>query len=301
MTSRRLFLKNSILTGAGLSLANSQLFAQLLNQETPFKMTLLRNQVGYFTERGGTIGYFIDKEGIAVVDTQFPEQSQHLISEIQKLTDRKIDLLINTHHHGDHTSGNIAFKGIVNTVVAHENSKKNQMRVAEENNRADTQLYPETTFSKEWKGKAGKETIRMTYFGAAHTDGDALVHFENANVVHAGDLIFNRRFPYIDKTAGANIKSWIEVLEQAQKIYDNDTLFIFGHSDNGFEVIGKKSDVKSFQNYLSRLLETVDAAIKSGKSEEEIMKITSIKGADEWKGDGISRSLSAAYMELAKG
>lgn len=301
MTSRRLFLKNSILTGAGLSLANSQLFAQLLNQETPYKMTLLRDKVGYFTERGGTIGYFIDKEGIAVADTQFPEQSQHLISEIQKLTDRKIDLLINTHHHGDHTSGNIAFKGIVNTVVAHENSKKNQMRVAEENNRADTQLYPETTFSKEWTGKAGKETISMKYFGAAHTDGDALVHFENANVVHAGDLIFNRRFPYIDKTAGANIKSWIEVLEQAQKIYDNDTLFIFGHSDNGFDVIGKRSDIQAFQNYLSRLLETVDAAIKSGKSEEEIMKITSIKGADEWKGDGISRSLSAAYMELAKG
>lgn len=301
MTSRRLFLKNSILTGAGLSLAHSQLFAQLLNQETPYKMTLLRDKVGYFTERGGTIGYFIDKEGIAVADTQFPEQSQHLISEIQKLTDRKIDLLINTHHHGDHTSGNIAFKGIVNTVVAHENSKKNQMRVAEENNRADTQLYPETTFSKEWTGKAGKETISMKYFGAAHTDGDALVHFENANVVHAGDLIFNRRFPYIDKTAGANIKSWIEVLEQAQKIYDNDTLFIFGHSDNGFDVIGKRSDIQAFQNYLSRLLETVDAAIKSGKSEEEIMKITSIKGADEWKGDGISRSLSAAYMELAKG
>lgn len=301
MTTRRSFLRNSLLTGAGLSLANSQLFAQLLNQDTPYQMTLLRNQVGYFTERGGTIGYFIDNEGIAVVDTQFPEQSQHLIAEIQKLNDRKIDLLINTHHHGDHTSGNIAYQGIVNRVVAHENSKKNQIRVAEENNRTDAQLYPETTFSKEWTGKAGKEIISMKYFGAAHTDGDALVHFENANVVHAGDLIFNRRFPYIDKTAGANIQNWIVVLEQAQKIYDNDTQFIFGHSDNGFEVVGKKSDINAFQNYLSRLLETVDAALKSGKSEEEIMKITSIKGADEWKGDGISRSLSAAYMELAKG
>lgn len=300
MTSRRLFLKNSILTGAGLSLANSQLFAHLLHQDIPYKMTLLRNQVGYFTERGGTIGYFIDNEGIVVVDTQFPEQSQHLIAEIQKQSDRKIDLLINTHHHGDHTSGNIAYKGIVNKVVAHENSKKNQMRVAEENNRTDSQLYPDITFTKEWKGQVGKETIGLKYFGSAHTDGDAFVHFENANVVHAGDLIFNRRYPYIDKSAGANIKSWIDVLEQAQKIYDNDTLFIFGHSDNGFDVIGKKSDISSFQNYLLRLLETVDAAIKSGKSEEEIMKIASVKGADEWKGDGISRSLSAAYTELAK-
>lgn len=300
MTTRRSFLRNSLLTGASLSFANSQLFAHLLNQDTPFKMTLLRNKVGYFTERGGTIGYFIDNEGIAVVDTQFPEQSQHLIGEIQKQSDRKIDLLINTHHHGDHTSGNIAYKGIVNKVVAHENSKRNQMRVAEENNRADSQLYPDTIFTKEWTGQVGKERISMKYFGSAHTDGDSFVHFENANVVHAGDLIFNRRYPYIDKSAGANIKSWIDVLEQAQKIYDNDTLFIFGHSDNGFDVIGKKSDINSFQNYLLRLLETVDAAIKSGKSEEEIMKIASIKGADEWKGDGISRSLSAAYTELAK-
>jgi glyoxylase-like metal-dependent hydrolase (beta-lactamase superfamily II) len=284
-----------------LNLSNSQLFAQLLNQDTPYKMTLLRNQVGYFTERGGTIGYYIDNEGIAVVDTQFPEQSQHLIAEIQKQSGRKIDLLINTHHHGDHSGGNIAYKGIVNNIVAHENSKKNQIRVAEENNRTDTQLYPETTFSKEWTGKAGKETLSMKYFGAAHTDGDALVHFENANIVHAGDLVFNRRYPYIDKSAGANIKNWIEVLEQAQKIYDNDTLFIFGHSDNGFDVVGKKSDLKAFQNYLSRLLETVDSAIKSGKGEEEVMKITSITGADEWKGDGISRSLSAAYTELTKG
>ncbi|MFD1314766.1 MBL fold metallo-hydrolase [Namhaeicola litoreus] len=300
MITRRNFLRNSLLTGAGLSLSNAQLFAQLLGQEKPYKMTLLRNNVGYFTERGGTIGYFIDEEGIAVVDTQFPEQSQHLIEEIQKQSLRKFDLLINTHHHGDHTSGNIAYKGIVNNVVAHENSKRNQMRVAEENKRADSQLYPETTFSKEWSGKVGKETISLKYFGAAHTDGDALVHFENANIVHTGDLVFNRRYPYIDKSAGANIKSWIQVLENAQKIYDNDTMFIFGHSDNGFDVIGKKSDINAFQNYLSRLLDTVDVAIKSGKSEEEVMKITEIIGAEEWKGDGISRSLSAAYTELSK-
>lgn len=300
MTSRRNFLQTSFLTGIGLTLTQTNLFAALLQQDLPYNMTLLRNNVGYFTERGGTIAYMISKTGICIVDTQFPEQSEHLIAAVKKQSDRKIDLLVNTHHHGDHTSGNIAFKGLVNQLVAHENSKNNQMRVAKENTTENTQLYPDTVFQKEWKTKVGDETISLQYHGAAHTDGDALVHFENANIVHTGDLVFNRRFPYIDKSAGASVQNWIEVLEKAITSYDKDTKFIFGHSDNGYEVVGNKEDIKAFQNYLSKLLETVQSAIKQGKSEEEIMKITAISGADQWKGDGISRSLSAAYMELMK-
>ncbi|MCK7530603.1 MAG: MBL fold metallo-hydrolase [Marinilabiliales bacterium] len=73
-------------------------------------MTPLRNNVGFFTERGGTIGWMISKDGLVVVDTQFPEQAQHLIEAIRKQSGRQIDLLVNTHHHGDHTGGNIAFK-----------------------------------------------------------------------------------------------------------------------------------------------------------------------------------------------
>lgn len=300
MTSRRNFLQTSFLTGIGLTLTQTNLFAALLQQDLPYNMTLLRNNVGYFTERGGTIAYMISKTGICIVDTQFPEQSEHLIAAVKKQSDRKIDLLVNTHHHGDHTSGNIAFKGLVNQLVAHENSKNNQMRVAKENTTENTQLYPDTVFQKEWKTKVGDETISLQYHGAAHTDGDALVHFENANIVHTGDLVFNRRFPYIDKSAGASVQNWIEVLEKAITSYDKDTKFIFGHSDNGYEVVGNKEDIKAFQNYLSKLLETVQSAIKQGKSEEEIMKISAISGADQWKGDGISRSLSAAYMELMK-
>jgi cyclase len=300
MTSRRNFLQTSLLTGIGLTLTQTNLFAALLQQDLPYNMTMLRNNVGYFTERGGTIAYMISKTGICIVDTQFPEQSEHLIAAVKKQSDRKIDLLVNTHHHGDHTSGNIAFKGLVNQLVAHENSKNNQMRVGKENSTENSQLYPDTVFQKEWKTKVGDETISLLYHGAAHTDGDALVHFENANIVHAGDLVFNRRFPYIDKSAGASVQNWIEVLDKAITSYDKDTKFIFGHSDNGYEVVGNKEDIKAFQNYLSKLLETVQSAIKQGKSEEEIMKITAITGADQWKGDGISRSLSAAYMELMK-
>lgn len=296
ITSRRNFLKTSSLTGLGISMANQPILAALLNQDVPFKMMPLRNNVGFFTERGGTIGWMVTKEAIVVVDTQFPEQSAHLIEAIKKQSERRIDLLINTHHHGDHTGGNIAFKGLADMVLAHENSKLNQMRVTK--GKEDSQLYPDTTFTKEWSKKIGSETISLKYFGPAHTDGDAVIHFENANVAHVGDLMFNRRFPYIDKSAGASIQNWIVALENIRSTYDNDTLFIFGHANDGFDVTGGKADLQAFQNYLSSMLETVKAALKAGKTQEEIMAIQTIERAPEWKGDGIGRSLSAALEEL---
>lgn len=294
--TRRNFLQTSSLLG--LTFAHQNLFANFLFQEAAYTMKPLRNNMGFFTERGGTIGWMISKNGIVVVDTQFPEQSKHLISEIKNHSDRSIDLLINTHHHGDHSGGNIAYKGLAKVLLAHENSKKNQMRVAKDRGQEADQWYPETTFKKDWTGKVDQEVITIRYFGAAHTDGDAIVHFENANIVHMGDLVFNRRYPYIDKSAGASIENWITVLEKAMKTFDDDTQFIFGHAGEGYDILGTKADINAKKNYLVALLEHIGVEIKAGTSEEEIMKITSIRGGEEWKGRGIERNLSAAYQEL---
>jgi len=139
----------------------------------------------------------------------------------------------------------------------------------------------------------------MNYFGAAHTDGDAITHFENANVVHMGDLIFNRRFPYIDKSAGANISNWITVLDKVLNKFDNETKFIFGHSDNGYDITGGKEDIKAFQGYLASLLNFGRQSIQSGKTLKELKsEVNTIPGAPEWKGKGIERSLDAVYTEL---
>ena len=211
-----------------------------------------------------------------------------------------MDMLINTHHHGDHTGGNIAFKGLVKKVVAHENSKANQMRVAKARDQEIGQLYPDKTFTTEWSERVGKEIITAKYFGPAHTDGDAIIHFENANVAHMGDLMFNRRFPFIDRSAGASIKGWIRVLKKARKTYDKDTLFIFGHAGEGHEITGTHADLKAFENYLKRLLQYTKKQIKAGKTLDEIKAagITTIPEAEEWTGRGIERSLQSAFEEL---
>ena len=166
------------------------------------------------------------------------------------------------------------------------------------NKTEDKQLYPDQTFGTLWCEKIGAEKICLHHWGAGHTNGDSFIHFQHANIVHCGDLVFNRRHPYVDRSAGADMKNWIEVLDKALNKFSRKTKYVFGHSGNGYKVTGKADDLRKFQDYLGNTLKFVTAEIKSGKSKEEILKATIIPGSEEWKGDGISRPLTAAYEEL---
>jgi len=294
---RRNFITTSALTLGLLTLNRSSLFSSNIQQQA-YQFKPLRNNIGVFTERGGTIAWLNSADGFIVVDAQFPDTAPHVIAELKKMGSKPFTHLINTHHHGDHTAGNIAFKEIVKNVVAHNNSLSNQKKVAKKQGSEDKQLYPDTVFTQSWELKTRDEQLKAHYFGAGHTNGDAIIHFENANIVHMGDLVFNRRFPFIDKSAGANIQNWITVLQKAIDTFAQDTLFVFGHSLDPEKITGNKADLKAFQNYLQSLLDIVGSKIKAQQSLEEILKIKSIPGAPEWKGDGIERSLNAAYQEL---
>lgn len=295
---RRIFLRNTgVLTGASLLLQHSA-FGSLF-KPADFKIKMLRNNVGIFTERGGTIGFYLSKDGPVVIDSQFPDTVIHLVDEINKQSAVPIQLLLNTHHHGDHTSGNIAFKDIVKQVVAHENAAANQKMVAEKQKATDKQLFPNQTFTKELKLKTGGEKITGHYFGAAHTNGDAIYHFEEANIMHVGDLMFNKRHPVIDKMTGADIANWIKVLDRIQKQGDKETIYIFGHSLNPGEETGSEADLKKFQQYLAALLKFAEAEFKKGISKDEFIRHTTIPGSPDWSGKGIERTLSATYDEVS--
>lgn len=293
---RRQFLTASGLTMGLMVLMRNPGFARFFQGNPNF--TILRNNAGIFTGQGGTIGWLVNKDGIAVIDSQFPVSAAQLITELKSRSGQPFKYLINTHHHGDHTGGNIAFRGLVQHVVAHTNSAANQKSVAVNQKTEDKQLYPDKTFKDDMDFKVGDEKFKLFYFGAGHTNGDALVHFSNANIVHMGDLVFNRRYPFIDRPGGANIRSWINVLDKAMKKFDSETLYIFGHALDPKKVTGKAADLQAFQNYLQRLLDHVSGQIKAGKSKEEILKTAAIPGAPEWQGQGIERSLTAAYEEL---
>lgn len=297
---RKQFIQHSALAMAVLAFYKGDAFSSN-NALRAYQFKALRNDVGIFTEQGGTIAWLNGSSGFVAVDSQFPASATHVIEELKKLGDKPFKYLLNTHHHADHTSGNIAFKGLAEHVVAHQNSLVNQKLAAEKAKNDDMQLYPDVTFGKGWKAKIGKEKVSSYYYGSGHTNGDVVYHFENANIVHVGDLVFNRRFPYIDKANGAHIGNWITALDKIYKQFDKDTLVITGHSLDPEKVVGDRENVSAFKNYLESLMAYVKGEIKSGKTKEEILKATTIPGAPEWQGDGIIRSLTAAYTELTAG
>ncbi|TSD63425.1 MBL fold metallo-hydrolase [Inquilinus sp. KBS0705] len=294
---RRKFLTNTAIAAGSLALLSNKSFASMLSMPD-YKLTPLRNNVGIFTEQGGTIAWLVNKEGIVCVDAEFPDPAAHLIAELKKQSDKPFEWLINTHHHGDHTAGNISFKGVAKKVAAHANSLTNQKASAAAQKSEDKQLYPDTTYTDKWKIKVGDEHISAHYFGPGHTNGDSFIHFENANIVHCGDQVFNRRYPYIDRSAGASCRHWIVALESAQKQFNKDTLFVFGHAYDPVKVTGNMADVKLMQNFMENLVAFVESSIKAGKTKEEILGTKAIPGVTEWQGDGIERGLTAAYEEL---
>ncbi len=294
---RRYFIRNSaIITSASLLLQQKSLAKMILPLD--YNIRMLSPNIGIFTERGGTIGFLLTEEGTVVVDAQFPDTANHLIEELKKRNSHPFPYLLNTHHHMDHTAGNISFKGLAEHVAAHENSLANQKAVAEKNSSVDKQLYPDMTFKDTWQIKMGPEVIKGSYYGPGHTNGDVVYHFQNANISHLGDLMFNKRHPFVDRTAGASMKHWIIVIDHILKDSDSKTQFIFGHSLKAGEETGTAEDLKKFQDYLATVLKFADQEIKKGVSKEEFLKNKTVPGVTEWSGDGIERPLTAAYEEL---
>jgi cyclase len=273
--------------------------------------TPIRRNAGYYMGRGGTIGYLIDKGAVVVVDSQYPDSAKACLDGLQERSkNHGVDLLINSHHHGDHTQGNIAFKGVAKRVLAHERCVELQKQVASQPGRAGAPpppepLFADRTFTTTWREQLGDEWVSGKFYGRAHTSGDITVTFERANVVHMGDLMFNRRHPVVDRPSGASMKNWISVLEMTVKDHDNDTIYIFGHAGpqpqpatGMFPVTGPRAELMLFRDYLTALLAYVQAEIKSGRTREEVIAIrTPLKGF-ETHGNLTANILGNAYDDV---
>lgn len=301
-TSRREFISASIAAAALMALGRPPLLrgALWLTQEPAF--TPIRRNVGYFTLRGGTIGHLVNADGIAVVDSQFPDQARAFLDGLSRRSGaRSIDFLINTHHHGDHTGGNIVFRGAAVSVVAHQKADEHMRHPPGGEPPAD-QFYPDTTFTERWSAEIGDERIQAHHYGRAHTSGDAVITFEHANVVHMGDLVFNRRHPVVDRAAGASIRNWMTVLERTVADHSKDTIYIFGHANTGLPVTGDHRDLLHFRDYFDALLAFVAAKVEAGHSREEILAMRNpLPGFEEFGPFGRPNprdALTCAYEEI---
>ena len=276
MWTRRQFLETSSLAAA-LGFSARGVGAQAPAAVTG-TFTALRGNTGFFSARGGTIGWLIASDGVVVVDTQFPDTAQQCLDGIKTRAGRPIDLLVNTHHHGDHTGGNAVFKPHVGGIVAHANVPGLQQKAAAAPPPAGqpppaAPTVANKTYDTVWQQAIGKETLRLKYYGPAHTSGDSVVTFTQANVAHMGDLMFNKRHPFIDRPSGASIRNWIVVLESTVKDHASDTIYIFGHAKDGQPVTGDQSHLLEMRDYLTAVLDVTRKAIADGKSREEAIAL----------------------------
>jgi len=301
--NRRRFLAASSSAVIAAGLRPWPLLAQGRPPRPPTKVEELRGGTGIFVGRGGTIGWLATEDGAVVVDSQFPGTAEACVQAVKRKSRRGIHVLINTHHHADHTAGNKIFRPATKFIVAHVNSSQWQRMSAVEAKAEADQAYPDQTFTNAWQLKIGKETVVATYHGFGHTSGDVVVAFETANVVHMGDLVFNRFHPFIDRPAGGSIANWITALERVPREYSADTIYIFGHGKDGFGVTGSRADLARFRDYLAAVLEFTNRQIAAGKSRDEIARTETLPGFDEYAAPdppnvSLSTVLTTAYDEL---
>jgi cyclase len=274
--------------------------------------TPIRRNVGHFTMRGGTIGYLANAGGIAVVDSQYPAEAAAFREGLAaRAGNRPVDALINTHHHGDHVAGNVAFRDVARRVVAHVNADEHMRRPpggqapggqAPGGQASADALFPDTTFTDTWSADIGDERIVARYHGRAHTSGDAVITFERANVVHMGDLMFNQRHPLVDGPAGASIRGWITVLERVVAAHAPDTVYVFGHANTGLPVTGDRTSLTAFRDYFTALLAFVETQVRAGHSRDEILAMRDpLAGFERYGRFGQANprdALTVAYEEV---
>jgi len=244
--------------------------------------------------RGGNIGVLTTPEGVILIDDQFAPLTERIVAAVREIDDGPIRFVLNTHYHGDHTGGNENLGKAGATVVAHDNVRR---RLVEGGDMAPEGL-PVLTFSEALSFHLGEEA-RAHHVHNAHTDGDSFIHFTESNVIHTGDLVFNRRYPYIDVDAGGNLLGIIEAARRIIEIADAETTIIPGHGP-----LADRDDIALYLTVLETARDRVSALMEEGGSLEEIVAARPMSEYDEAWGAafiGPERFLRLVHASLEAG
>lgn len=250
--------------------------------------------VSYIEGRGGNIGLFIGEDGVFLIDDQFAPLTERIAAAIREISEEPIRFLVNTHMHPDHTGGNENFGRMGTMIFGHDNVRS-QMQAA-----GYTEEPPLITFSEDMSFHINGEVVHVFKVPDAHTNGDVFIKFQGSNVVHTGDVYRTTTYPYIDVDNGGSYLGTIRALEQLIEVADDDTRIVPGHGG-----ISTVAEVAAFRDMLVVIRDRVAAAIREGKSLQEIQSAGLTSEYDErWAGTGRIGSaeamLAAAYADLAE-
>lgn len=212
---------------------------------------------------GGNSAVFVRADGVLLVDTKVPGNGPALLEQIKKVTDKPVTHIINTHTHGDHTGGNPFFPATVD-IVAQENTRINMEKMPDFQSDTGKVGLPDHTFKDKLTLFSGKDAVDLYYFGPAHTNGDAIVVFRNARVMHAGDMFAQKGLPLLDVGNGGSGLKYGETIAKAAAAIKNVDKVITGHSD-----VMTWQDFVDYGEFNRAFLDYARAALKAGKSAEQ--------------------------------
>jgi glyoxylase-like metal-dependent hydrolase (beta-lactamase superfamily II) len=238
----------------------------------PITVTDLGGGLAMLRGAGGNLLLSTGEDGSFLVDDQYAYQAEGILEEIGKRTEKPLRFVVNTHWHGDHSGGNQAMAEHGAVVVAHENVRR---RMATEQFIAAFQrkvpaspeeALPVVTFTDRvtfhWNG----HTVRVQHLGPAHTDGDSLVHFEEADVIHTGDTFFHGFYPFMDASSGGRLDGMIAAAEQVLTRTDEDTRIVPGHGP-----LATPSDLRAYRDMLAGVRDALAPMIEAGRTDDEIV------------------------------
>ena len=284
-------------------LLQNSLFAQRDFSKVEIKTEKISDNIYMLVGSGGNIGVVVGKEKVLMIDSQYGPLSEKISKAITAISNQPIELLVNTHWHGDHTGGNKNFgaKGI--TIIAHDNVRA---RMSTEQTRpfrkatppSPKEALPMITFKDDMTLHIDEETLMAFHVHNAHTDGDAIMYFPKSNVIHMGDTYFKGRYPYIDLGSGGSVNGVLAALDKAIFLADSETKIIPGHG-----ALSNKKELMEYRNVIITVTDRVKKAIASDMTLEEIKVSNLTKEYDEEWGVGFikpDRFLEILYSDLTK-
>ena len=250
---------------------------------------------------GGNIGLSTGPDGTFIIDDQFAPLTPKIVAAIKLITDKPVKFVVNTHWHGDHTGGNENFGNSGAVIVAHENVRKrmsSEQFIAAMNSRTPASPHaalPVVTFSEAVTLHLNGDSVSVTHVSPAHTDGDVIVHFMTANVVHMGDVFNNTGLPFIDRSSGGTSLGVVAAADMVYGMTNAQTRIIPGHGQ-----ITDRARLKAWRDAVYAVRERVAREVKAGKTIDAVLAMKlSAEYETEWKG-GHERFIRAVYDELSK-
>ncbi len=237
---------------------------------TPIKTTKLYDNLWLLQGAGGNMAIQSGKDGNILIDSSFATAVPHIREAIAAVSTDAPHALINTHWHVDHVDGNEGMHAAGFHVIAHEKTKARMAQPAEMKLfHMSLPVYPEsalpaTTFATSMHHNHNGDSIDLVHYDPAHTDTDIYIHFHNADVLHCGDIFFNKTYPFIDEGSGGSIGGTIDAAHKSLTLAGDTTKVIPGHGP-----LGNKADLKKYADMLSAVRDNVAAVKKAGASEQE--------------------------------